>query len=248
MLKREIIQTADGSHTLFLPGWGEYYHSAHGAISESMHVFIREGFDHLVGVKGTEETVSLVPDQPRQLHILEVGFGTGLNALLTLERATRYHVRVHYTAIEPFPLTEGEVSRLNHPAMVAGGALSDEFSRMHTAPLEKATKISPQFTLYKTALPLQQVQLSAGTIHLVYHDAFAPRFQPELWEHEVFSRLSDAMQPGGILTTYSAGGKVKRALRLAGLILSHPPGAAGKREMTRAVKPGSTHIVEQGNR
>ncbi len=236
MLKREIIQTADGSHTLFLPGWGEHYHSAHGAISESRHVFIREGFDFLSGVSGAGDTDPPVAVRTHVLHILEVGFGTGLNALLTLERAIRNHIKVHYMAIEPFPLTEREVSHLNYPAMVAGGMLADEFYQMHTIPFGKATDICPDFTFYKTELPLQEVSLSAGTIHLVYHDAFAPRFQPALWEKEVFCKLSDAMQPGGILTTYSAGGGVKRALRSAGFTLYHPPGAAGKREMTRAVK------------
>lgn len=228
-LNRALKETADGSHTLFLPDWNEHYHSVHGALSESLHVFIQEGFDivarHFAAGGG---------GVGKSLKILEVGFGTGLNALLTMERAMMAGVRVQYLALEPYPLTAKEISELNLPDIVAGGKLADEFFRMHNAPFGEMTGVRQGFIFSKWRLRLQDAPLPPSVYHLVYHDAFAPEVQPELWGAEVFDKLYRAMAPGGVLTSYSAKGSVKRTLTDCGFSLSHPPGPSGKREMTRA--------------
>jgi len=230
--RRFIKETADGSHTLFLPGYNEHYHSVHGALSESVHVFIREGFD--VAVKSLS---CRGESSPSVLNVLEVGFGSGLNALLTLERSRLLKIQLHYHALEPYPITKKEVSGLNLPARVAGGKLAAEFFRMHNAPFGQDTAIAPGFVFCKQKMLLQDALFEPGTFRLVYHDAFAPQLQPELWGRQVFAKLYSAMAPGAILATYSAGGGVKRVLRDCGFSLTHPPGPAGKREMTRAEKP-----------
>ncbi len=224
-----LKETADGSHTLFLPGWDEHYHSLHGAIRESLHIFINEGFDRVAGgfVEGERGA-------GKSLMVLEVGFGTGLNALLTVERAMDMGVNVNYLALEPYPLTAAEVSRLNLPDKVAGGLLADDFFRMHNAHFGEMTNVRQGFLFSKWKFRLQDAPLPPSVYHLVYHDAFAPQVQPELWGAEVFGKLHRAMVPGGVFTTYSAKGSVKRALRACGFSLSHPAGPPGKREMTRA--------------
>jgi len=230
--RRFIKETADGSHTLFLPGYNEHYHSVHGALSESVHVFIREGFD--VAVKSLS---CRGKHSPPVLNVLEVGFGSGLNALLTLDRSRLFDIQLHYHALEPYPITKKEASGLNLPAKVAGGELAAEFFRMHNAPFGRNTDIAPGFVLFKHKILLQDALFAPGTFRLVYHDAFAPQLQPELWDRQVFAKLYSAMAPGAVLVTYSAGGGVKRALKDCGFYLTHPPGPAGKREMTRAEKP-----------
>ncbi len=242
---RILKETADGSHTLFLPEYNEHYHSVHGALSESVHVFIKEGFD--VAVKSFAGGSK---DDRKVFSILEVGFGTGLNALLTLERSLSLSIQVHYLALEPYPLTAGEVSRLNLADKVAGGKLATAFFNMHNTPFGETTEISPEFIFDKWQLPLSDAPLPPDTFRLVYHDAFAPQLQPDLWSKEVFAKLERAMAAGGVLATYCAKGSVKRALKECGFSLTHPAGPKGKREMTRAEKktnpdPGIAGPVEK---
>lgn len=222
-LTRYCRLTADGSHTLYLPHMGEHYHSMHGAISESRHVFLQHGFAH-------------VARENKTTRILEVGFGTGLNALLTLDASILAGVSVHYTAIEPFPLNMEEVKTLNLAEHIAAGRYAREFALMHAAPFEETVSLADRFELIKHETTLQEAALPANCFHLIYHDAFAPQYQPGLWDENVFRKMYAAMMPGGVLTTYCAKGSVKRALKVAGFEVSHPPGPAGKREMTKAVK------------
>ncbi len=220
---REIKVTADGSHTLFLPGWNEHYHSVHGALAESQHVFINKGFERVARTR-------------KVIHLLEVGFGTGLNALLTLAKAVALGCRVSYTAIEPYPLSGEEVRSVNHGQLVMGGAYSDAFAKMHSMPFGEQESIVQGFDFKKMKEHLENVVLKPGSFDLVYHDAFAPQFQPDLWDERAFGMLHACMKPASILVTYSAKGSVKRALRACGFRLEHPAGPAGKREMTVAVK------------
>lgn len=233
---RELRLTADGSHTLHLPDWGEHYHSLHGAMAESRHVFIREGFDYALRHVLPPLVEGFPESGMRKLSVLEVGFGTGLNALLTLERALQLEVSVAYTALEPFPLAEQEIMALNIPDKVSDGKLKEAFFQMHAVPDGVGLEILPGFFFTIKRLGIQDVSFPDEFFHLVYHDAFAPQFQPEMWHVKVFRKICPAMVPGGVLTTYSAKGDVKRALRAAGFRLEHPGGPAGKREMTRAQK------------
>ena len=221
---RECIITADGSHTLYLPQYNEHYHSVHGAIQESSHVFIKEGMNKL------DHDIDPV-------HVLEVGFGTGLNAFLCLQDALTTGKKIEYHAIEPFPLTMTEAGALNLPGLLADGLHTDDFLAMHRAPFLQMLTIRHAFVLKKYKVNIEDVELPKQYFELVFFDAFAPHVQPDIWTEAVFSGIYKAMKPGGTLTTYCAKGSVKRALRACGFRLSHPPGPAGKREMTRAIKP-----------
>ncbi|WP_343669370.1 tRNA (5-methylaminomethyl-2-thiouridine)(34)-methyltransferase MnmD [Chitinophaga sp.] len=204
-MKRELQVTADGSHTIAIPDMNVTYHSTHGAIQESMHVFIHAGLQAV---------------QAPAIRIFEMGFGTGLNALLTLQYAT---TPVYYYAVEQFPLTATEVEGLNY-----GNA-------MHHYPWNEDVKISDQFTLHKAHTSLMTVT-PAQTFHLIYYDAFAPAAQPELWTKAVFEKLFSFLEPGGILVTYCSKGDVRRAMLAAGFAVEKLAGPPGKREMLRAIR------------
>ncbi len=221
---RKLIQTADGSHTLFLPELNEHYHSVHGALPESLHVFIREGLDLVLQNKKVEA------------GILEVGLGTGLNALLTLMRSADAGCRISYLALEPYPLTPKEVELLNFFDLMPGSIPRDAFMRMHEMPFHHKETIHPGFSFEKWPYSLHEAPLPAEAFDLVYFDAFGPQVQPELWTEGAFSSVYASMKKEGVLTTYSAKGSVKRALKACGFCLDHPSGPKGKREMTRAVK------------
>lgn len=222
-LRRVITTTGDGSQTLYLPDWKEHYHSVHGALSESLHVFIQHGFERVAISSG-------------RIRILEVGFGSGLNALLSLDRAERQGIRIRYHALEPFPLSDEEVAGLNHPEKVSDGRHSAAFRRMHQLPPGTAEMVTPMFEFVRWQEKLEDAAFDPDSYELVYHDAFAPQFQPGLWDEEAFGKLYRALCRGGVLVTYSARGSVKRALRACGFSLEHPPGPPGKREITVAVK------------
>lgn len=214
-----ILKTSeDGSSTLYRPDIEEHYHSIHGAIQESMHVFINAGLKH---------------HPAKQLNILEVGFGTGLNALLTLINIRNH--KIYYHTVEKYPLPVELVSKINHPELIQHANAKAYFEQLHKAPWNSIAQITPEFTLYKEKTDLTSFQPNTK-FDLVYFDAFAPDKQPELWEPEIFNTISATMNTGAILTTYSAKGSVKRAMQNAGLIIEKIPGPPGKREMLRAFK------------
>jgi len=216
--KPVITETADGSHTLSLPGGQETYHSRYGAIQESAHVFIRNG---------------LLVTTASPLSILEVGFGTGLNALLTLQEAARTGRRIHYTALERYPVPLEIISRLNYCDLLDVDC--EWFRRMHSLPWAgKEQLLTAGFSLLKIQDDLLTCRLP-GKYDLVYFDAFSAAAQPEMWTTEVFSKTGSAMTPGGILVTYAAKGSVRRALQQTGFRVERLPGPPGKREMIRAV-------------
>jgi len=224
MKNREIRITEDGSTTLELIGLNEHFHSTHGAIQESMHIFIQNGLLQ----KAKEK---------RELRIFEMGFGTGLNALLTLIESSKNNLIIDYLTIEAYPVEIELIKQLNFPQQLYLEELEKHnFYKLHTSLWNQKTEISPNFHFEKQNLKLEEISLEAEAIDLVYFDAFNPDLQPDLWTEEVFSKIYFAMKPAGILMTYSAKGKVKRALKSAGFILNSLPGPIGKREITQAVK------------
>ncbi|MBC7446589.1 MAG: tRNA (5-methylaminomethyl-2-thiouridine)(34)-methyltransferase MnmD [Hymenobacteraceae bacterium] len=235
----EVVQTADGSPTLYLPALNEHYHSVHGARQESAHVFIRHGLlPLLLAGRGTQPLESL--------RILEIGLGTGLNALLTLEACQLAGVSAAYAAFETVPLPPSVVEALALTTYLPddGRVPPDSgavFRALHAAPWDAEFPLAPTFSLTKwlralEAVPAGTAPLVAATYHLIYFDAFAPQKQPELWTEAIFRTLYDATAPGGVLVTYCAQGQFRRDLRAAGWRVEKLPGPPGKREMTRAVK------------
>ena len=210
------IITADNSPTLYHPDLDEHYHSINGALQESMHVFINAGLKEI-----TKDKIS----------ILEIGFGTGLNALLTFTENLNVKKEIYYEAIEKFPLST-EMIKILQQSHIFNSVISRQ---IHRAVWEKKIKISNHFTLKKIQTDLLDYQ-PTQTFDLIYFDAFAPEKQPELWTEEIFTKLYEATNQNGILVTYSAKGIVKQALRDAGFFVKRLPGPKGKRHMVRAVK------------
>lgn len=219
--KRTIETTVDGSHTVAVNGIT--YHSHHGAIQESKHVFIRAGL---------EVAEERFPE--RELNVFEMGFGTGLNALLTALRAEEAKRHVFYNVVEFYPLQEAEWTALNYGAVLNSQSL---FEQIHTAPWNETIATTPAFTIKKQQTSLLDWEPDEGLqYHLVYFDAFAPDDQPELWTEEIFRKLYNCMHPNGILVTYCAKGYVRRNMMAAGFTVERIPGPPGKRQMLRAVK------------
>ncbi|MCC8358423.1 tRNA (5-methylaminomethyl-2-thiouridine)(34)-methyltransferase MnmD [Salinimicrobium sediminilitoris] len=223
-MKREIIKTGDGSATIFIPEWNEHYHSKHGALQEALHVFIKTGFYHF-----------LEKNKPTQLSILEIGFGTGLNALLTFFEAERNEVKVNYTGVEAYPVSAEELSALDYAEVVSENNASEVFQKLHGTDWEKWNDISPLFSLQKEKKFFSEISESEE-FDLIFFDAFGPRVQPELWSEEVFRNMYRTLKENGVLVTYSAKGDVRRAMQAAGFVVERLPGPPGKREMLRATK------------
>lgn len=216
----KLEKTADGSYTLYVPELDEHYHSVKGALTESQHIFIDMGLKH-----------SPAPN-PR---ILEIGFGTGLNAFLTLITSDEMGKNVHFTTIERYPLSEAIIRQLDYPSIINRGHEDDYFA-IHQASWERDEKLTPYFTLHKIKADFTRYQFKKG-YDIIYFDAFAPEKQPEMWEQSLFDSLYEVLNEGGILTTYCAKGAVRRMLQTAGFTvkrLQGPPG--GKREILRATK------------
>jgi tRNA U34 5-methylaminomethyl-2-thiouridine-forming methyltransferase MnmC len=218
---RELILTADGSHSLFVPALNEHYHSVHGAIQESLHVFLRMGFDEIRHIRPA-------------VRVLEIGFGTGLNAWLTLLAAT--DTQVHYTSIEAYPVNVQQAVQLNYPASEGAHGDATVFVNMHEAVWNEPVAVTPAFTLQKLHTTLDAFVPAQDEFDLIYFDAFAPRVQPELWTQEVFEKMLFALNTGGILTTYCAKGQVRRNMQAAGFVVERLQGPPGKREMLRGRK------------
>jgi len=223
-MQLEIRQTKDGSNTLYVPALNEHYHSVHGAWQESQHVFIKHGLEHVLAAK-------------KDLKILEVGFGTGLNAILTFPFALARQAVIQYDTLEKFPLTEDVIAQLQYQKLILNPELYEVFLQMHSAPWNTPVELIPQFTLQKMHETLEAFAPPAAYYDVVYFDAFAPDKQPELWTDQLFAKLCKATRPGGVLVTYCAKGAFKRSLRAAGFAVEALPGPPGKREMTRGTRP-----------
>jgi tRNA U34 5-methylaminomethyl-2-thiouridine-forming methyltransferase MnmC len=218
-MKREFMITADGSHTIYVPELDEPYHSVHGAIQESRHVFLAEGF-------------RMMHKSP--LRVLEIGFGTGLNAILTLAEAGKSSIHTYYHAVEKYPLSASEFMEINYEQFV-DGISPGSLIRMHTVPWGEWIRLTDHFILFKELADFREMD-PQGAFDLVYFDAFAPKKQPHLWTEEIFCRLYQLVNPGGILVTYAAKGSVRRAMISCGFQVEKVPGPPGKREMIRAIK------------
>ncbi len=224
MAYRSIIITKDGSHTFAIPELKVTYHSHHGAIQESMHVYID------AGLKYVSDNLRL-----SHIYIFEMGFGTGLNTLLTLIEAEKRQLHIHYTSIEPYPLQQDEIVSLNFCEQLNRKDLQPVFRQMHQCEWEKDISINSFFTLKKMRINL--INLSTyQPVNLIYYDAFGPTVQPELWTREVFEKLYGMLLPAGILVTYCSKADVRRAMVAAGFIVKKIPGPWGKREMVRVGK------------
>lgn len=219
----KILITDDGSQTVFSDTVNECYHSSFGAVKESQHIFIESGLRSCHHF-----------DNP--FRILEVGFGTGLNTLLTFIEADKKDIIVYYDALEPFPLGEEIYSSLHYPEFLKRSDLSEEFMKMHRVASDHQAMITPSFLLTKISRMLQDFECKESQYHLVYFDAFSPEVQPELWRIEHFQKIYDSLNDGGILVTYCSKGDVKRSLAETGFHVERLPGPPGKRHMLRARK------------
>jgi len=216
MKKRIFTTTKDGTQTIYIPELDEHYHSTNGALQEAEIVYLKAGLDYC---------------EKDEINILEAGFGTGLNAYLTMLTSDK---KINYTSIELYPLSEEEVSNLNHYETISGGT-KELFLKLHEAAWGNFSPITDTFSLRKIHDDLTTHSYDEG-YDVVYYDAFAPEVQPHLWTADVFQKIYDSMNKGGVLTTYCVKGIVKRALKSCGFKIEKLPGAAGKREMLRAVK------------
>lgn len=225
MNKLEIINTRDGSDTIYNSDLGESYHSTFGAIQESSFIFIGQG---LIPV------VKTFDEGP--LQILEIGFGTGLNALLTQIEAERTGRKIIYTSIEAFPLPEEIWQRLNYPRQLCSIDYTAQFHNLHQASWDQPEEISPHFTLHKLVVKLEDYAPPDDVFHGVFFDAFSPAAQPELWNELFFRKIHTAMKPDGFFVTYSVKGTVVRALKSVGFTIEKLAGPPGKRHILRAKK------------
>lgn len=214
----EIITTADGSSSLYNKELNETYHSSHGAIQESLLVFVANGLNYF-----KNETIS----------ILEVGFGTGLNTFLTLLNCNKK--TIYYTALETFPLLPDVIKQLNYANLVNEAQAIPLFQKIHECEWEKTCSITDKFTLLKSNIKVQNI-CYVQQFDLIYYDAFGPIAQPDMWTIAIFEKLFLALKPNGILVTYCAKGEVKRMLKTVGFKVESLPGPPGKREITRALK------------
>lgn len=214
-----VITTSDGSHTIYVPELDEHFHSIHGAVQESAHIFIKNGFDHC---------------RADPIHIFEVGFGTGLNALLTAVSCINGEREVFYTTVEKYPLDEKITRSLNYH-LYAGKNGKNIFSLIHSAEWGQMHKICRNFNFRKIKCDLI-TDLVTGTYDLIYFDAFGPDKQAEMWTKEIFEKIKVITLTDSLFVTYSAKGEVKRKLRAAGFNVSLIPGPPGKRQMIRAIK------------
>ena len=225
MSKVKLITTEDGSHSLYHEELQETYHSFHGAYRESIHVFMLYGLD------------SWLARNPRKypIRVFEVGFGTGLNAWLALVWAEQNQIPVLYHTIEPFPLEKEVYSQLNYIEHDHGiWHYHKYFNALHEAPWNEGGPVSEYFNMKKDQVTLEEAQLYPSDV--VFFDAFAPSKQPDLWKKEILEKVTDAMRPGAVFTTYCAKGQLKRDLKELGLVTETLPGPPGKKEMTRAWK------------
>lgn len=222
----QIITTADGSHTLFSEQFNEIYHSRHGAVEESLHVFIKSGLDYVQSSRLNEDGVS----------VFEVGLGTGLNALLTMLEADKRKIKIDYTAIELYPVDIDTIKALNYTQQLGYEYCFGPYHSLHLVRWSEMHQITLYFAFKKIQDSLFAYNLPSNTYHLIYFDAFAYTHQPEIWSVEIFKKMYDALAPNGILVTYSSKVVVQKAMKEAGFTIEKIPGPPGRREMVRAHK------------
>lgn len=220
-MKRVIVYTDDGSPTLYLPDIDEHYHSTFGAIQESLHIYIEQG---------------LLQCNSKEISVLEIGFGTGLNAFLSCCFARQHKISLNYLCLEKFPLNNEEVSNLNYPEKTFP-EYKEIFSKIHEAEWDKWVDISPEFRIKKIQADLITYEFDTPNFYdLLYYDAFAPSKQPEMWTEEVIQKVAATVKKDGIIVTYCAKGDVRRNFTSAGFKMERIPGPPGKKEILRGKK------------
>lgn len=219
-MKREIIITNDGSTTIHIPDWNENYHSTHGAIQEAKHVFIKNGLDLLQNQKS--------------ISLLEIGFGTGLNAFITFLE-TLDKEKVNYVGVEAYPISSEEIAQMNYVTELKATQYQVVFDKMHSCDWESQQHITEKFILTKRKQFFQDIN-DKEQYDLIYFDAFGFPLQPELWSEVIFKKMFDALLPNGVLVTYACRTSIKNAMLSVGFSIEKLPGAPGKREMLRAIK------------
>lgn len=220
-MDKEFVITEDGSHTIYLPEMDEHYHSTHGAIQESLHIYINQG---------------LLQVQKKEISILEIGFGTGLNAYLTYAFAETKNIKINYFSIEKYPLSETDYLSLNYPQTIFP-EYGEIFKELHRSKWDSVVEISPEFALRKIHADLLSFEFDKSPqFDLVYYDAFAPGKQPEMWTDEIIQKVASTVKADGILVTYCAKGTVRRAFSAAGFHMERIPGPIGKKEILRGKK------------
>jgi tRNA U34 5-methylaminomethyl-2-thiouridine-forming methyltransferase MnmC len=216
-----IELTADGSHTLISERFEVTYHSKHGAIQEAQTVFIDAAFAKIV-------------EQQTTVRILEIGFGTGLNALMTFGESLKNNITLHYTGIEAYPISDKIAAELNYGNLLNFAESIDFQNIIHENKWNVINQIHEKISFEKRLMRFEDIAFE-NEFDAIYFDAFAPNSQPELWTIAIFEKMHRALKPNGLLTTYCAKGEVKRNLKAAGFVIESLPGPIGKREMTRAI-------------
>ena len=219
-MEREIIRTKDGSTTIHIKDWDECYHSKHGAIQEAQHVFIKNG---------------LALYQNQSVSILEIGFGTGLNAFITYLESKKLNLDIDYVGVEAYPVSISELSAMNYVSELNADDKNAIFNLLHESNWEEKVVIDPFFTITKRQQFFEEIN-DFEQFDLIYFDAFGYRVQPDLWSTTIFKKMHTALRPGGKLVTYAARGVVKRSMIEVGFTVEKLPGPPGKREMFRATK------------
>ena len=215
----EIIETKDGSHTLFSPQFDEIYHSRNGAIAESQHIFIRNGLDAC---------------HKAEINVFELGFGTGLNAFLSWIYAETKGIKINYYTIELYPVPKEIISMINYPAILGN---RDRFQQLHDAKWDETAILSLYFSLHKINESVLDFQFDKSGVDVIFFDAFSPEKQPEMWTTDIFTKMFEILSPNGILVTYCSKSYVRRNMQQVGFEVTKLPGPPGKRDMVRAKKP-----------
>lgn len=223
MYQKKIITSDDGSHTIELIGQNEQYHSTHGAIQESNHVYIKHGLERMAS-------------EDKVLHILEVGMGTGLNVLLTWIYAKKHNCPIVYHAIEAFPVEEDIWTQLNYASHLHNNAAKDIYRKIHSSSWGESINLDNNFSFIKYEETIQHTKLPKDYFNVVYFDAFNPDLEPDLWTEKIFEDIYSSMSQDSVLSTYSTKGVVKRALMRCGFKIEKKPGPPGKREILNAIK------------
>ena len=220
-MKHEIIITQDGSSSIYIPELDETYHSKFGAIQEAKHVFIKNGLDLF--------------EDGSEVSILEIGFGTGLNALITMLEAENRNLKINYVGVEAYPIGLDEIMQLNYVEQLESTDKNADFDKMHASNWEEEIVITSNFTLTKRKLSFADIS-DENTFDLIYFDAFGFTVQPELWNEVIFEIMYKSLKNRGILTTYACRTSINHAMQHVGFQTLKLPGAPGKREMLRALK------------
>lgn len=222
----QIVTTADGSNTIYNALVGENYHSRHGALQESRHVFVHSGLEYFLEHSGTNNN---------NVSILEVGFGTGLNFLLTADICTQQQINLIYTGIEAYPLTDEMIGQTGYDQYVPA-PIWQSLLQNYRASLKSPAQLNNHVQLHVAVTTLKDFA-SPIKYDVIYFDAFAAVHQPEMWSEEAIIHTLKFLKPGGVFVTYAITGNLKRTIKALGLKVEKAPGAPGKREMLRAVSP-----------